>query len=241
MSTDLTVINLFISASPLVQGVIISLLLASFVSWTIIFQRWMAFRSTRAVIKDFEHNFWSGVELKKLYQHLMETPGKLQGTQSIFVSGFKEFIKLRQNNIASPRVIMEGVRRSMYVAYNRELDKLELHLSFLATVQSISPYVGLFGTVWGIMHSFRSLASQQQATIAMVAPGISEALIATAMGLIAAIPAGIAYNRYVQRANSLGMQYRLFMEEFMGIIHNKLHAGSSVEEISNVQQDDNDD
>ncbi len=223
MTTDQSLISLFFNASLLVKMVMLMLLAASIVSWTIIFQRWYSFNQARKVNDEFEEAFWSGADLNKLYQKTAAQRGEESGAESIFVAGFKEFIRLRKQS-AQPAAIMEGAQRAMRVAMSREIDRLEAQLPFLATVGSVSPYVGLFGTVWGIMNSFRALGAVQQATLQMVAPGISEALVATAMGLFAAIPAVVAYNRYANRLQALTNSYATFLEEFTSILHRQAYA-----------------
>ena len=225
MSTDLSIIHLFLNASFLVQLVMLALLLVSLAAWTIIFRKRREMNDARLGLKIFEDSFWSGGGLAELYQQLNKAKDKNSGAAAIFVAGFKEYMKLRQKTGMSSGEQLEGARRSMRVALNREIDRLELQLPFLATVGSTSPYVGLFGTVWGIMNSFRALGNVNQATLAMVAPGIAEALIATAMGLFAAIPAVIGYNRYISEVERLSNQYDNFLEEFSAILQRQ--AGSS--------------
>lgn len=213
------------NAGPVVKVVLTLLFLASLISWTIIFQRWFFLKSANQNIKDFEQRFWSGGDLGRFFQEISVNKGELHGLEHIFYAGFSEFTRLnKQSN--SKEAIMEGAERAMRVAMARETALLEQHLTFLATVGSISPYVGLFGTVWGIMTSFRSLGSVQQATISMVAPGISEALIATAMGLFAAIPAVIAYNRYSSQVEQIVNYYDTFKEEFSSILHRQTFGHS---------------
>lgn len=195
-------------------------------SWTIIFQRGKTLKRARLAITEFEDIFWSGTDLSKLYAELNDREEEPEGMESIFVAGFHEFARLRKQGIA-PSIIMEGTQRAMRIAYSREMDKLEQNLAFLATVGSTSPYVGLFGTVWGIMASLSALGSVQQATIATVAPGISETLVATAMGLFAAIPAVIAYNHFVNDVERLLNHYDTFQEEFSAILSRQAHAGIS--------------
>jgi biopolymer transport protein TolQ len=204
-------------ASLLVQLVMLLLLLASMISWTMIFRKWIALKSAARAAERFESKFWSGANLNQMFQDLSRRDN-LAGMDSVFVAGFKEYARLEKQKNIEPMDILEGVQRAMRVALSREIDTLETHLSFLATVGSTSPYVGLFGTVWGIMNSFRALGTVQQATIAHVAPGIAEALIATAMGLFAAIPAVIAYNRYSHDVERLVSRYETFMEEFASIL-----------------------
>jgi biopolymer transport protein TolQ len=200
------------------------LLLVSLLSWTIIFIKWSVLKKARREADQFERHFWSGADLGELYQRVSTHRGRLSGMESIFESGFREFAHLRKSLGSDPMAVMQGAQRAMRVAMNREIDRLEMHLSFLATVGSTSPYVGLFGTVWGIMNSFMALGTVKQATISSVAPGIAEALIATAMGLFAAIPAVIAYNRYSNDVERLVSRYDIFAEEFSTILQRQVHA-----------------
>jgi biopolymer transport protein TolQ len=196
---NLSILALMTNASLLVQAVMAILFLASVISWIMIIQRGLFLGGAERSFRDFEDTFWSGVDLNKLYQELTDRAlqsGHVDGIENVFRAGFREFNRLAQMDKADPDAVMEGTDRAMRVALSREDEKLSANLPFLASVASVSPYIGLFGTVWGIMNSFRGLAMVQQATLATVAPGISEALIATAMGLFAAIPAVIAYNRY---------------------------------------------
>lgn len=208
--------HLISQASLLVQLVLVVLLFASVMAWTMIFQKWSVIRGAQTGANDFEDRFWSGGDLAQLYTEW--APRRSGGINGIFVAGFREFTRLSKAANMSRDHMVEGVQRAMRVALNREVDELEHHLPFLATVGSTSPYVGLFGTVWGIMNSFRALGAMQQTTIASVAPGIAEALIATAMGLFAAIPAVIAYNRYSTQVERLVSRYESFMEEFLSIV-----------------------
>jgi biopolymer transport protein TolQ len=218
-STELQIWELIAEASLLVQGVMALLVLASIGSWMVIFRkRQMLSRAKKRATK-FEEQFWSGADLNKLYDKVAGEQASKEGLEAIFQSGFKEFTRLREEQHLNPETLFNGAHRAMRVSLTREVERLEHHLSFLATVGSVSPYVGLFGTVWGIMNSFRGLAGAQQATIAMVAPGISEALIATAMGLFAAIPAVIAFNKYSSEVERLEMHYDNFKEEFGSILH----------------------
>ncbi len=236
MSADLSLMGLFLNASMLVKLVMLMLFAGSVVSWALIFQRWQVFKQSQKMADDFENMFWSGIDLNKLYQSLSAQRKEANGSENIFLAGFKEFVRLRKQSVP-PDAIMEGAQRSMRVAMGREIERLEMHLTFLATVGSVSPYVGLFGTVWGIMNSFRALGAVQQATLSMVAPGISEALVATAMGLFAAIPAVVAYNRYSHRLQSLTNQYANFLEEFTSILHRQAHGhGQSHGSSSNQSQ-----
>lgn len=216
--------HLVSGASVLVQLVMLSLLAASVASWVMIFQRRAVLRSAQRNLEDFEDRFWSGVDLSKLYRQVTGNPDPDSGLEQIFRAGFKEFSRMRQQSHMEPEAIMDGVQRAMRVAISREEEKLDQHLPFLATVGSTSPYIGLFGTVWGIMNSFRGLATVQQATLATVAPGIAEALIATAMGLFAAIPAVVAYNRFAARSETLIGRYYTFADEFSAILHRRVHA-----------------
>ncbi len=226
MATDASLWSFIINAGVIVKIVMLLLLAASLCSWTIIFQRHMFLKHARNAIRNFEKRFWSKVDLNKLYESSKSHQQQLTGLEHIFYSGFDEFNRLSKQSTANPDAIMEGTERAMRIALAQEVDKLERNLPFLATVGSTSPYVGLFGTVWGIMTSFRALGAVQQATISMVAPGISEALIATAMGLFAAIPAVIAYNHYVNVVGRLTNHYDIFQDEFSSILHRKAHGNS---------------
>jgi biopolymer transport protein TolQ len=217
MPNDLSVWTMVLDASPIVQAVVALLLLASLVSWAIIFRKRQEISRSRRGADHFETQFWSGGDLSTLYRNI-ETKGRAgTGLQSIFESGFGEFSRLRQLGTAAD-VLLEGARRSMRVAQMREMDRLERNLATLATVGSTSPYVGLFGTVWGIMTAFHNLGNVQQATLAAVAPGIAEALITTAIGLFAAIPAVIAYNRFADQVSRLELRFDTFVEEFSTIL-----------------------
>ncbi len=227
MNQELSVFDLINHASLTVQGVMVILLLASVASWFMIVQRFFYFRAARRAFNLFEEQFWSGMDLSQLFRQgsvKQEGGGSNVGTESIFRAGFKEFSRLRQQSGVDSDAVMEGAQRAMRVAMSREEEKMEKHLSFLATVGSTSPYIGLFGTVWGIMTSFQSLATMHQATLATVAPGISEALVATAMGLFAAIPAVIAYNRYSAVVEVLLNKYETFSDEFYSILHRQAHV-----------------
>jgi biopolymer transport protein TolQ len=212
------------NASLPVQLVMLMLLAASVLSWTMIFRKWFALKSANQVADRFETKFWSGANINQMFIEQSKKETNATGMASIFVEGFREYKRLSQESKIEPMDILEGVQRAMRVALSREIDYLETHLSFLATVGSTSPYVGLFGTVWGIMNSFRSLGMVQQATIAHVAPGIAEALIATAIGLFAAIPAVIAYNRYSNKVERLVTRYEIFMQEFASILQRQAYA-----------------
>ena len=221
---NMSVWSLISHASLVVQLVMLSLVAASVASWVIICQRSNLMRAAKRGLETFEERFWSGIDLSKLYRQAGSNPDPDSGVEQIFRAGFKEFSRLRQQSGVDPDAVMDGVNRAMRVAISREEEKLETALPFLATVGSTSPYVGLFGTVWGIMNSFLGLAQVQQATLATVAPGIAEALIATAIGLFAAIPAVIAYNRFAARSERLIARYYTFADEFQAILHRKVHS-----------------
>lgn len=223
MSTDLSFIHLIMEASIVVQLVMASLVMASIISWTMIFRKRVVLSKAKKEADLFEERFWSLEDLSPLFQRVSSERYKPQGMEKIFEAGFKEFARLRKDNKMESKTILDGAQRAMRIALNKEIDELETSLSFLATVGSTSPYVGLFGTVWGIMNSFQALGQVQQATLAMVAPGISEALIATAMGLFAAIPAVIAYNRFSNTVERLVNRYDTFTEEFSSILHRHSH------------------
>lgn len=227
MEEQLSLIDLVINASFTVQLVMFILLMASVLSWYMIVQRFIYFRNARDEMYVFEERFWSGIDLAQLYREGNEKASDghpVLGMESIFRAGFKEFSRLAQENEMDSEAVIEGSRRAMRVAAMREEERLERHLSFLASVGSTSPYIGLFGTVWGIMHSFRGLANSTQATLATVAPGISEALIATAMGLFAAIPAVLAFNRFASKVDVLSNRYDTFMDEFSSILYRQAYA-----------------
>jgi len=221
---ELSVSRLILDASFVVQLVMLLLLIVSLASWTIIFMKSAMIKKARIAADRFERTFWSGADLGELYKRLSGRRSRLTGMEMIFEAGFREFLQLRKHANADPMAILQGAQRAMRVALNREIDNLEMNLSFLATVGSTSPYVGLFGTVWGIMNSFMALGALKQATIASVAPGIAEALIATAMGLFAAIPAVIAYNRYSNDVERIISRYDIFVEEFATILQRQVHA-----------------
>lgn len=224
MSTDMSFLHLITGASFVVQLVMLLLLVVSMVSWTMIFRRRSALQDARQAADDFEDRFWSGGDLAALFREITSQSEQAVGMAGIFQSGFNEFARLRKQPGADPRAVVEGAQRVMRVVLSRETDELETHLSFLATVGSTSPYVGLFGTVWGIMNSFRGLGNAQQATLQMVAPGIAEALIATAMGLFAAIPAVVAYNRYANDVERLNNRYQDFLDEFTTLLQRQAYA-----------------
>ena len=223
MSADLSLFALVLNASLVVQLVMALLGLASVVAWTMIFRkRFVLARATRAA-NAFEDQFWSGADLVEVFNRIDLRRTGAAGMERIFHAGFKEFARLRGQKAAEARDVLSGTERAMRIALGREVEYLEVNLSFLATVGSTSPYIGLFGTVWGIMNSFRALGNVQQATIAMVAPGIAEALIATAMGLFAAIPAVIAYNSFAHDVERLHNRYDAFVDEFSTILQRQAH------------------
>jgi biopolymer transport protein TolQ len=227
LNADLSILHLILGASPLVQLVMLLLFLASLMSWFVIFSKYKLLRDAQNSAEAFEQHFWSGADLGQLYKELAAAePGTTTGMENLFVAGFREFARLHNKPGGQSGTILESAQRAMRVSLARQQDKLEHHLPFLATVGSTSPYIGLFGTVWGIMNSFRALGNVQQATISMVAPGISEALIATAMGLFAAIPAVIAYNRFAANTERLINRYDTFMEEFSAILQRQPQTGA---------------
>jgi biopolymer transport protein TolQ len=223
MSNELQVWELIMQASWLVKLVMLLLLLASVASWVIIFRKRQVLGAAGKEAAAFEERFWSGADLTAMHEAIASTHRSTRGMEKVFESGFSEFLRMRQQGRMGPTAMVEGAQRAMRIALTRETEELEHHLNFLATVGSTSPYVGLFGTVWGIMTSFHQLANVNQATIAMVAPGISEALIATAMGLFAAIPAVIAYNRFSNQVERLEVRYDNFKEEFSSILQRQAH------------------
>ncbi|MGD8346277.1 MAG: protein TolQ [Lysobacterales bacterium] len=223
MQNELQILDLVMQASWLVKGVMLLLLLASVASWIIIFRKRQVLNRAEKEADVFEEKFWSGTDLTALHESITTSHRNTDGMEKIFESGFSEFLRMRQQGRMGPNAMVEGAQRAMRIALTRETEELELRLNFLATVGSTSPYIGLFGTVWGIMTSFHQLANVNQATIAMVAPGISEALIATAMGLFAAIPAVIGYNRFSNQVDRLEVRYDNFKEEFSSILQRQAH------------------
>ncbi|GBG13901.1 biopolymer transport protein TolQ [Novimethylophilus kurashikiensis] len=221
MEQDLSVITLITGASVPVQAVMGILLLGSLVSWWYIFLKVFTLSRAEREAVEFERAFWTGGDLTKLYDSITAGRRTVQGMASIFEAGFKEYARLKKQGMTDVSNLTESARRAMKAAYNREMDDLDAHLPFLASVGSVSPYIGLFGTVWGIMNAFRGLANVAQATLAHVAPGIAEALIATAIGLFAAIPAVIAYNRFAANVDRIAVRYESFMEEFTNILQRK--------------------
>lgn len=224
MTNDLQIWELILQASWLVKGVMAILLGASIASWMIIFNKRQIIGKAEKAADAFEERFWSGIDLNNLHESISSAHRLTNGMERVFDAGFAEFSRMRQQGRMAPTEMVEGAQRAMRIALTRETEELEHHLNFLATVGSTSPYVGLFGTVWGIMTSFHQLANVNQATIAMVAPGISEALVATAMGLFAAIPAVIGYNRFSNKVERLETRYDNFKEEFSSILQRQAHA-----------------
>jgi biopolymer transport protein TolQ len=221
VANDMSLLTLITGASLPVQAVMAILLITSLFSWWYIFIKVATIKRAEKESEAFENAFWTGGDLNKLYEGTTAGRRKSQGMASIFEAGFKEFIRHKQQPRMEVSDVMEGSRRAMRAAYNRELDDLDAHLPFLASVGSVSPYIGLFGTVWGIMNAFRGLSNVAQATLSQVAPGIAEALVATAIGLFAAIPAVIAYNRFASSVDRLSVRYESFMEEFTNILQRK--------------------
>ncbi len=225
VANDMSLFSLISGASLPVQGVLVILLITSLFSWWYIFIKVATIKRAETESEEFENKFWTGGDLGKLYESVTVGRRRPQGMARIFEAGFKEFVRHKQQAGGDAKMeisdVMEGSRRAMRAAYNRELDDLDAHLPFLASVGSVSPYIGLFGTVWGIMNAFRGLSSVAQATLSQVAPGIAEALVATAIGLFAAIPAVIAYNRFASKVDRLSVRYESFMEEFTNILQRK--------------------
>ena len=224
MNTDLSIFHLVTEASFVVQFVMLILFVASLVSWTFIFSKRKDLNRAIEITDEFEEQFWSGVSLSELYRKLAAKDFEPEGIEKIFLAGYKEFSRMSISGNVEPAVQVESAQRVMRIELLRELDRLDEHLAFLATVGSTSPYVGLFGTVWGIMNSFMALGNVKQATLAQVAPGIAEALIATAIGLFAAIPAVVAYNRFSTRLDRLTGRYELFVEEFIVLLQRQAHS-----------------
>ncbi len=224
MQTDLSIASLILGASALVKFVMLILLIASLASWALIFAMRRQMREARREIQAFEDAFWSSEDLTGLYNRVSKQSETAAGMEAIFESGFKEFARLRNHGGLDAADILDGAQRAMKVTVSRQLDAMESNLPTLATVGSVSPYIGLFGTVWGIMNSFQALGNVHQATLAMVAPGISEALVATAMGLFAAIPAVIAFNRFASDIDRIFSRYDIFIEEFLAILRRQVNA-----------------
>ncbi|MEO8835586.1 MAG: protein TolQ [Caldimonas sp.] len=223
MNQDFSIVTLVLHASFVVQAVMAGLMIASLASWTVIFAKLFGLRRTKAANDDFEREFWAGRNLTDLYTDATQRVGDAP-MERIFASGMREFFKLREKRVMDTGALLDGARRAMRASFQRELDTIESNLSFLASVGSVSPYVGLFGTVWGIMHAFIGLANMTQVTLATVAPGIAEALVATAIGLFAAIPAVIAYNRFARDIDRIAGQLESFIEEFSNILQRNAGA-----------------
>lgn len=218
MNQDLSILQLVMHASAVVQLVLALLVAVSLASWTIIFAKAMALRRVKGDNDEFDREFWAGRTLQELYQDATRGDGPPSPQERVFAAGMREFLKLRDKKVSDVGAVLEGARRAMKASYQRELDQLEARLDFLGSVGSVSPYVGLFGTVWGIMHAFTGLSNLQQVTLATVAPGIAEALVATAIGLFAAIPAVLAYNRFARDIDRVAIQLESFIEEFSNIL-----------------------
>ena len=226
MNQDLSIVNLLLNASWVVQGVVALLVGVSVASWAAIFRKIVSLKRVQSLNDEFDREFWSGTSLNDLFAAAAQNAKNSGPMERIFASGMREFQKLRERRMADPGILLDGARRAMRASYPREVDAVESNLSFLATVGSVSPYVGLFGTVWGIMHAFTGLATLEQVTLASVAPGIAEALVATAIGLFAAIPAVVAYNRFAHDIDRVANKLETFIEEFSNILQRNLGAQS---------------
>ncbi len=226
MNQDLSIVSLLLNASWVVQFVVVLLVGVSIASWAAIFRKIIALKKVQKLNDDFDREFWSGTSLNDLFAAANQNAKHSGSMERIFASGMREYQKLRERSIKDPGTLLDGARRAMRASYQRELDAIESNLSFLATVGSVSPYVGLFGTVWGIMHAFTGLAALEQVTLATVAPGIAEALVATAIGLFAAIPAVVAYNRFAHDIDRVANRLETFIEEFSNILQRNLGAHS---------------
>ena len=226
MNQDLSIVNLLLNASWVVQAVVLLLVLVSIASWAAIFRKLVALKKVQQLNDEFDREFWSGTSLNDLAAGAAQNAKYSGPMERIFASGMREYQKLRERRITDTGTLLDGARRAMRASYQRELDAIESNLSFLATVGSVSPYVGLFGTVWGIMHAFTGLAALEQVTLATVAPGIAEALVATAIGLFAAIPAVVAYNRFAHDIDRVANKLETFIEEFSNILQRNLGAQS---------------
>ncbi|HQC71844.1 MAG TPA: protein TolQ [Candidatus Competibacteraceae bacterium] len=224
MKAELSIWSLFVNASLIVQMIMLLLASISIGSWWVIAKKYMVLEAAKNAIDQFEDDFWSGIDLASLYARIQRQGEEVRGMEAIFLAGFQEFLRLRSQPTVDPESVVSGAQRAMRATGSRELDELDMYLPLLATAGSTSPYIGLFGTVWGIMNAFIALGATQQATLAQVAPGIAEALIATAMGLFAAIPAVIAYNRYAHDVDRLANRYETFMEEFSNILQRQSYS-----------------
>ena len=227
MNQDLSILHLVLNASFVVQAVMLLLMLVSISSWAAIFRKFFALNRVKSLNEAFERDFWSGASLNDLFAEASKHAGKGGPMERIFASGMREFQKLRERRVADVGTLMDGARRAMRASFQREMDVIETNLSFLASVGSVSPYVGLFGTVWGIMHAFVGLAALTQVTLATVAPGIAEALVATAIGLFAAIPAVVAYNRFARDIDRIATHQETFIEEFSNILQRNVGTQST--------------
>lgn len=236
MNQDMSILSLVMQASLVVQLVMVLLLGVSLVSWSVIFAKAMGLRRIRDDNAEFDREFWSGRTLQELFQDASRTSGPASPQERIFAAGMREFMKLRERRVADVPALLDGARRAMRASYQRELDIMEARLDFLGSVGSVSPYVGLFGTVWGIMHAFTGLSNLQQVTLATVAPGIAEALVATAIGLFAAIPAVLAYNRFVRDVDRVAAHLESFMDEFSNILARNVPAAGAVTEPPRAMQ-----
>ncbi len=234
MTQDLSILHLVLNASFVVQAVMLLLLVVSVASWAAIFRKIISLRKIRSLNDEFERDFWSGTSLNELFQSAAQNAKHSGPMERIFASGMREYQKLRERRIADTSTLMDGARRAMRASYQREMDAAESNLSFLASVGSVSPYVGLFGTVWGIMHAFTGLASLQQVTLATVAPGIAEALVATAIGLFAAIPAVVAYNNFARDIDRVAIKLETFIEEFSNILQRNLGSQNTPSQASST-------
>jgi biopolymer transport protein TolQ len=224
MNQDMSILHLVLHASLVVQGVMLLLLVMSVASWAAIFRKLFALSKVKARNEEFEREFWSGATLNELFNTATKRASQGGPMERIFASGMREYQKLRERRITDAGTLMDGARRAMRASFQREMDAAESNLSFLASVGSVSPFVGLFGTIWGIMHAFNGLAALEQVTLATVAPGIAEALVATAIGLFAAIPAVVAYNRFARDLDRIAIQQETFIEEFSNILQRNVSA-----------------
>ena len=222
MNQDLSIVTLLLHASFVVQLVVLLLVVISVASWAAIFRKFGSLKRVHSLNDEFEREFWSGTSLNELYASATQNAKSAGPMEHIFASGMREYQKLRERRITDPSTLLDGARRAMRASYQREMDSAESGLSLLASAGSVSPYVGLFGTVWGIMHAFTGLGAMEQVTLASVAPGIAEALVATAIGLFAAIPAVVAYNRFARQIDRLAIKQESFMEEFSNILQRNL-------------------
>jgi biopolymer transport protein TolQ len=227
MNQDMSILHLVLGASVVVQLVMLLLIVVSIASWAAIFRKMFSLIRVKALNENFERDFWSGTSLNDLFAAAARNARQSGPMERIFASGMREYQKLRERNITDTGSLMDGARRAMRASFQREMDVAESNLSFLASVGSVSPYVGLFGTVWGIMHAFTGLANLQQVTLSTVAPGIAEALVATAIGLFAAIPAVVAYNRFARDIDRIAIRLETFIEEFSNILHRNVGAQSA--------------